>query len=99
MPGPDAAPQEPVPDVIEEVGWVGGENIHDQLDPEMSAQVLKQHVADGIDVAYAARLPKALIAYIPQHHGTAIMSYFYARARGRAAEPYGGLETAERASA
>ena len=73
----------------------GGENIHDQLDPEMSAQVLKQHVADGIDVAYAARLPKALIAYIPQHHGTAIMSYFYARARGRAAEPYGGLETAE----
>ena len=69
----------------------GGENIHDQLEPEISAQVLKQHVADGIDTAYAAKLPKALIAYIPQHHGTAIMSYFYARARERAAEPYGGL--------
>jgi putative nucleotidyltransferase with HDIG domain len=26
----------------------GGENVHDQLDPETSAQVLKQHVADGI---------------------------------------------------
>ena len=72
----------------------GGENIHDQLEPEVSAQVLKQHVADGIDTAYAAKLPKALIAFIPQHHGTAIMSYFFARARERAAEPYGGLLTA-----
>jgi putative nucleotidyltransferase with HDIG domain len=72
----------------------GGENIHDQLEPETSAQVLKQHVADGIDIAYAAKLPRALIAYIPQHHGTAIMSYFYARAKERAAEPYGGLQTA-----
>jgi cyclic-di-AMP phosphodiesterase PgpH len=77
----------------------GGENIHDQLEPEVSAQVLKQHVADGIDVAYAAKLPKALIAYIPQHHGTAIMSFFYARAKERAAEPYGGLTTAEGAKA
>ena len=73
----------------------GGENIHDQLDPEVSAGVVKQHVADGIDTAYAARLPKALIAYIPQHHGTAVMGYFLARARERAAEPYGGLETVE----
>jgi putative nucleotidyltransferase with HDIG domain len=72
----------------------GGENIHDELEPEMSAQVLKQHVADGIDTAYAAKLPKALIAFIPQHHGTAIMSYFYARAKERAAEPYGGVLTA-----
>ena len=60
----------------------GGENIHDELDPEVSAQIVKQHVADGIDLAYKAKLPKALIAYIPQHHGTAIMSYFYARAQG-----------------
>ena len=59
----------------------GGENIHDQLDPEVSAGILKQHVVDGIDLAYRAHLPKALIAYIPQHHGTAIMSYFHARAK------------------
>jgi len=73
----------------------GGENIHDELEPEESAQILKQHVADGIDVAYQSRLPKALIAFIPQHHGTAIMSYFYAKAREEAAAPYGGLETEE----
>jgi cyclic-di-AMP phosphodiesterase PgpH len=73
----------------------GGENIHDELEPEVSAQLLKQHVADGIDIAYAARLPKSLIAFIPQHHGTTLMSYFLARAREQAAAPYGGMETAE----
>ncbi len=73
----------------------GGENIHDELDPEVSAQILKQHVAEGIDIAYKAKLPKTLIAFIPQHHGTAIMSYFYARARGLAAEPFGGPQTTE----
>jgi len=71
----------------------GGENIHDSMEPEESAQMLKQHVADGIDTAYEGRLPKALIAFIPQHHGTATMSYFHAKAREEAAAPYGGLET------
>jgi putative nucleotidyltransferase with HDIG domain len=77
----------------------GGENIHDQLDPEVSAQVLTQHVADGIDIAYKHKLPKSLIAFIPQHHGTAIMSYFYARAKGNAALPFGGPETPDGARA
>jgi len=73
----------------------GGDNVHDELEPEDSAQILKQHVADGIDVAYQGHLPKALIAFIPQHHGTAIMSFFYAKAREEAAAPYGGLATEE----
>ena len=77
----------------------GGENIHDELDPEVSAQVLKQHVADGIDIAYKSKLPKTLIAFIPQHHGTAIMSYFYARAKRAAAEPFGGPHTTDGAAA
>ena len=73
----------------------GGDNLHDELDPEASAQLLKSHVSAGIDIAYKSGLPKALIAFIPQHHGTAIMSYFYARAKEAAAAPYGGLDTAE----
>ena len=73
----------------------GGDNIHDVLDPEASAQILKSHVADGIEIAYRARLPKPLIAFIPQHHGTALISYFYAKAREQAAAPYGGLSTSE----
>jgi putative nucleotidyltransferase with HDIG domain len=70
----------------------GAENVHDQLEPEVSAHVLKQHVADGIDLAYKHRLPKSLIAFIPQHHGTALMSYFWAKTREEAAAPFGGLE-------
>jgi putative nucleotidyltransferase with HDIG domain len=77
----------------------GGENVHDELEPETSAQIVKQHTADGIDIAYKAKLPKSLIAFIPQHHGTAIMSYFFARARGIAAAPYGGPQTADGARA
>jgi hypothetical protein len=73
----------------------GGENVHDRLEPDVSAQIVKQHVVDGIDLAYRTRLPKSLIAFIPQHHGTAIMSYFHARARTAAAAPFGGLETVE----
>jgi len=73
----------------------GGDNLHDVLDPEVSAQLLKSHVSEGIDIAYGAGLPKQLIAFIPQHHGTGVMSYFYARAREEAAAPYGGIDTAE----
>ena len=69
----------------------GGENVHDMLEPEESAAILKQHVADGIDVAYQSHLPKSIIAFIPQHHGTAVMGYFYGKAREEAAAPYGGL--------
>ncbi|MGD8485706.1 MAG: HDIG domain-containing protein, partial [Chloroflexota bacterium] len=59
----------------------GGENIHDQLPPEESAAMIVGHVASGIDIAYQYRLPKVLIGFIPQHHGTALMGYFYAKAR------------------
>jgi putative nucleotidyltransferase with HDIG domain len=60
------------------------QNIHDELDPDQSVSLLKSHVAKGIDLAYEYKLPKPLIAFIPQHHGTALMSYFYARAQEQA---------------
>ena len=70
-----------------------GENIHDQLEPDVSAKILRQHVPDGIDLAYKYKLPKPLIAFIPQHHGTAIMGYVYGKARELAATPFGGTGT------
>jgi hypothetical protein len=71
-----------------------GDNIHDQLEPEVSATILRQHVPDGIDLAYKAKLPKPLISFIPQHHGTAVLGYVYNKAREAAAAPFGGLSTA-----
>jgi hypothetical protein len=62
----------------------GGDNLHDDLTPLQSAEVLKAHVAAGIDLAYEYKLPKPLIAFIPQHHGTAVISFFYAKARDEA---------------
>ena len=59
-------------------------NVHDLLTPQESAAVLKEHVGNGIDLAYQFGLPKAIIAFIPQHHGTALMSYFYAKAQEQA---------------
>ena len=70
-----------------------GENVHDQLDPEDSAAILKQHVTDGVNLAYRARLPKPLIAFIPQHHGTSLIAFFYDKARQAVAAPVGGLDT------
>ena len=61
----------------------GGENVHDELTPEQSVALVKAHVAKGIDLAYQYKLPKPIIAFIPQHHGTALISYFHARAKDR----------------
>jgi putative nucleotidyltransferase with HDIG domain len=60
------------------------QNIHDELEPDQSVALLKSHVANGIDLAYEYKLPKPVIAFIPQHHGTALMSYFYNRAQEQA---------------
>ncbi len=67
------------------------DNVHDELEPEQSVALLKAHVANGIDLAYKYKLPKPLIAFIPQHHGTALMSYFYARAQEQAIADAGAL--------
>jgi cyclic-di-AMP phosphodiesterase PgpH len=71
----------------------GGDNVHDQLDPEDSAAILRQHVADGVSLAARAKLPKPLINFIPQHHGTSLIGFFYGKAREIAAAPFGGLGT------
>ena len=69
------------------------DNIHDQLDPEDSAAILRQHVADGVALAQKARLPGPLIGFIPQHHGTSLISFFYSKARAAAAAEAGGMDT------
>ena len=80
----------------------GTDNLHDELTPQEFAAILKAHVAAGIDLAYEYRLPKPIIAFIPQHHGTAIISFFYAKARDEAVAAAGarpGTPEAEAAAA
>jgi hypothetical protein len=60
---------------------VNGVNIHDTLDPHTSAKSIMAHVQDGLDLARKHGLPQRVQDMIPQHHGTKLVSYFYARAR------------------
>ena len=55
-------------------------NKHDELSPSMSALVIAAHVKEGIELARKWRLPQAVIDFIPEHHGTMVMEYFYHKA-------------------
>jgi len=59
-------------------------NPHDKKDPLASARIIKQHVADGIELGSKHRLPRAVIDVIRQHHGTTLVRYFYQRAAAAA---------------
>jgi putative nucleotidyltransferase with HDIG domain len=56
-------------------------NIHENLKPEQSVNLIKSHVQEGINLAVENRLPREIIDFIPMHHGTSIMSYFYEKAK------------------
>lgn len=56
-------------------------NIHDDLSPALSAQVIASHVSDGVDIARKNKLPQIIIDSIEQHHGTSLITYFFARAQ------------------
>jgi putative nucleotidyltransferase with HDIG domain len=66
---------------------MGLENPHDKLAPSLSTRIIHSHVKDGIEMAKAAKLPDVLIDFIAQHHGTALVGYFYHQACARSAEP------------
>lgn len=55
----------------------GGENPHDKLPPSLSAMIITSHVKEGVEMAKEARLPQEIIDFIPEHHGTTLVSYFY----------------------
>jgi len=49
---------------------------HEDLDPEQSAQIILNHVEEGIDLARKYHLPEEVIDFIPMHHGTTHVQYF-----------------------
>ena len=58
----------------------GSHNVHDDLAADTSARIIAGHIRDGIDLAYEHALPVQITGFIPQHHGTSLMSYFHAKA-------------------
>jgi len=57
-----------------------GYNIHNEISPESSAEFIKNHVIDGIQLAKEYKLPESIKDIIIQHQGDAVISYFYAKA-------------------
>ena len=57
-----------------------GENPHATLSPNLSAKIIADHVREGQELALQYRLPAVVRAFIPMHHGTMRIEYFYQQA-------------------
>lgn len=58
-----------------------GYNKHDDINPRLSATVLRSHVKFGLERAESLGLPAEVRAIIGEHHGTSLISYFFAQAQ------------------
>ena len=54
-----------------------GINPHKSLSYEQSAQVIINHITDGIKLAEKHNLPKVIKDFIRTHHGAGVAKYFY----------------------
>ena len=53
------------------------QNKHNDINPTLSASVIKSHVRKGIEKGHQLHLPQAVIDIIAEHHGNSIITYFY----------------------
>jgi cyclic-di-AMP phosphodiesterase PgpH len=63
----------------------GGENVHETLEPEVSAEIIRAHVKDGVELCEQHGVPLRVRELIPQHHGSRLVSFFYHQAQDAAA--------------
>ncbi len=71
---------------------VNGSNVHDQLDPQTSAEIIVNHVSDGLEMARRHRLPSRVRAFIPEHHGTMRAGFLYRKALEHAGGDAGKID-------
>jgi len=56
---------------------IGYTNPHDRLLPSESANIIKNHVLDGVKLAKKFKIPEIVYQGIIEHHGNAVLRYFY----------------------
>lgn len=56
---------------------ISGENPHDKLPPQISANVIREHMIHGVQLCEKNKLPKEIIEVIKAHHGNSLIKYFY----------------------
>jgi putative nucleotidyltransferase with HDIG domain len=57
-----------------------GRNPHDKLKPATSANIVREHVKDGLELADEAGVPDSVQAFIREHHGTQKIGFFWDKA-------------------
>ena len=57
--------------------------VHSRISPYMSVLIIRNHVKEGLDIGRKWKLPKKVLDFIPEHHGTSLISYFYEQAMRR----------------
>lgn len=57
-----------------------GYNVHDELTPELSADIIRSHARDGYEMLLSAHLPREIADIAREHHGTLPIKYFFDRA-------------------
>lgn len=55
-------------------------NMHNELSPELSADIIRSHAKDGAKLIKKNHLPEFFADIAIQHHGTLPIKYFYAKA-------------------
>jgi putative nucleotidyltransferase with HDIG domain len=65
---------------------LNSQNIHENLTPEESVELISRHVKEGVELAKENNLPEEIIDFIPMHHGTNTMEFFYEKAKARYGE-------------
>lgn len=59
----------------------GTANPHDDLLPEVSAEIIRSHTTEGIKLCQKYRIPEEVSHVIVQHHGTLLIPVFYEKAK------------------
>lgn len=65
---------------------VGPHSRHNRLKPRMSALIISSHVREGVELGRERGLPEVVLDFIPQHHGTTRISFFFDKALKQAAK-------------
>ncbi len=55
-------------------------NIHENLSPTTSSDILNAHVTEGVELLKQYRFPTAIQEIVQQHQGTTVKKYFYRQA-------------------
>ena len=58
-----------------------GYNPHDEILPEVSAEIIRKHTVDGYELCKKYRIPEEVASVTIEHHGTLPIMYFFNKAK------------------